>query len=210
MPLFPAADTADEDGLIGIGLDLSPSTLLSAYREGIFPWSEAPISWWSPDPRGIFPLNLFTASRRVRRKMDSGIYQFTRDACFTEVMRACAEPSKKRGESWIGPAMIEAYGQLHQMGHAHSVECWQDGSLVGGIYGVHIGGLFAGESMFSRISDGSKMALISLIDHLRDQNFILFDVQQTNDHTRSLGAIDIPRTEYLDRLQEALATNARF
>jgi leucyl/phenylalanyl-tRNA--protein transferase len=208
--MFPDPSTADEDGLIGVGLDLSPRTLISAYREGIFPWSEDPISWWSPDPRGVFPLSAFVASRRLRRKMLSGAFHFTRNACFEAVMRGCAEPSEKRGESWIGPAIIEAYLRLHQMGHAHSVECWQGDLLVGGIYGVHLGGLFAGESMFSRVSDGSKMALVSLIDHLRDRGFVLFDVQQTNDHTRSLGAIDIPRGQYLQQLQHALTIDAHF
>lgn len=210
MKLFPDPESADEHGCLGIGLDLSPTSLLSAYAEGVFPWSEDPISWWSPDPRGIFCLNSFTAPRRVRRKMLSGSYHFSRNRCFAEVIRACAEPSEKRGDSWIGPAMIEAYAHLHQMGHAHSVECWHHEQLVGGIYGVQIGGLFAAESMFSRVSDGSKMALITLIDHLREQGFVLLDVQQTNDHTRSLGALDIPRQDYLPKLALALQVHAVF
>lgn len=210
MPHFPDPRHADADGFLGTGLDLEPDTLLHAYREGIFPWSEDPISWWSPDPRGIFPLSSFVASRRLRRKMNAGVYHFTRNACFEEVIRACAEPSEKRGSSWIGAGIIKAYHRLHHLGHAHSVECWQGNQLVGGIYGVQIGGLFAGESMFSRVSDGSKMALVSLIDHLRARGFVLFDVQQTNDHTRSLGAIDIPRAEYLDLLSHAREVDASF
>lgn len=210
MKLFPDPEWADEDGCLGIGLDLSPSTLLSAYAEGVFPWSEDPISWWSPDPRGIFCLDSFTAPRRVRRKMQSGTYHFSRNRCFAEVMRACAEPNEKRGETWIGPAMIEAYTHLHHMGHAHSVECWQDDQLVGGLYGVQVGKLFAGESMFSRVSDGSKMALIHLMDHLRERNFLLFDIQQANDHTRSLGAKEIPRREYLQLLKTAVNEKTIF
>jgi leucyl/phenylalanyl-tRNA--protein transferase len=142
--------------------------------------------------------------------MRQGKFSFTRDQAFADVIHACAEPSEERGETWLGDRLVAAYIELHRLGHAHSVECWYEGALVGGIYGVACGGLFAGESMFSRISDGSKMALTHLIDHLRERGFVLFDVQATNPHTESLGAIDIPRIEYLRRLREAVHIECRF
>lgn len=210
MIVFPDPTDADDEGFLAAGGNLEPETLLSAYSQGIFPWSEDPITWWSPDPRGIFELETVQPSRRLRRKMQRELFSFTRDQAFEQVIRACAAPAPGRGESWIGPQMIEAYTRLHQMGHAHSVECWCEGELVGGIYGVACGGLFAGESMFSRISDGSKMALTHLIDHLRERGFDLFDVQATNPHTESLGAINISRVEYLYRLREALVMECEF
>lgn len=209
MIVFPDPSEADDEGLLAMGGNLQPETLLTAYTQGIFPWSEQPITWWSPDPRGIFELDQFSPSRRLLRKMRQGKFTFTRDQAFEDVIRACAEPRGDGGE-WLGPGLIAAYIRLHQFGHAHSVECWCDGELVGGIYGVAVGGLFAGESMFSRVSDGSKMALTHLVGHLRERGFVLFDVQATNPHTVSLGAIDIPRDEYLTRLRYALSIDARF
>lgn len=210
MILFPDPSEADDDGLLAMGGNLEPETLLSAYRQGIFPWSENPITWWSPDPRGIFELDHFSPSRRLLRKMRQQKFCFTRDQAFEEVIRACAEPRADRGGAWLGPRLIDAYVRLHQCGHAHSVECWCEGELVGGIYGVAFGGLFAGESMFSRISDGSKMALTQLIGHLRERGFRLFDVQAVNDHTESLGAIEIPRAAYLQRLHDAVRVDCAF
>ena len=210
MIVFPDPSQANEDGLLAIGGNLDPETLLSAYRQGIFPWSEEPITWWSPDPRGIFELETFDPPRRLLRKMRQENFSFTIDQAFNEVMTACAQPGAGRGESWIGPEMIRAYTELHRLGHAHSVECWCEGKLVGGIYGVACGGLFAGESMFSRIGDGSKMALTHLISHLRERGFVLFDVQAINPHTESLGATEIPRVEYLRKLLVALELDCRF
>jgi leucyl/phenylalanyl-tRNA--protein transferase len=210
MIVFPDPSEADDDGLVAVGGNLEPDNLLAAYRQGIFPWSECPITWWSPDPRGIFELARFRASRRLLRKMRQEKFVFTRDQAFEEVIRACAEPRADDGGAWLGKQLIDAYIHLHQLGHAHSVECWYEQKLVGGIYGVAQGGLFAGESMFSRVSDGSKMALTYLVQHLSARGFELFDVQATNAHTISLGAIDIPREEYLLRLSQALAIDARF
>lgn len=207
---FPDPCDADDEGLVVVGGDLEPETLLSAYRQGIFPWSEHPITWWSPDPRGIFELDSFSPSRRLQRKMRQEKFAFTRNEAFEEVIRACAEPRDDAGGDWLGPGLIDAYIRLHRLGHAHSVECWCEGRLIGGIYGVASGGLFAGESMFSRISDGSKMALTHLVGHLRERGFVLFDVQATNDHTISLGAIDIPRAQYLKRLHHALTIDCGF
>lgn len=210
MIIFPDPSQSQEDGLLAIGGDLAPETLLSAYRQGIFPWSEDPISWWSPDPRGIFELETFMPSRRLQRKMRQQKFSFTRDQAFEQVIRACAETSPERGGSWLGPELIAAYIALHRAGHAHSVECWCEGALAGGIYGVACGGLFAGESMFSTISDGSKMALTHLVEHLRARGFGLFDVQATNDHTKLLGAVEISRADYLQRLRAALVLPCQF
>lgn len=210
MDEFSDPVEASFDGLVALGGNLRSDTLLQAYREGIFPWSDTPLTWWSPDPRGIIEMETYHATSRLRRKMRQGKYSFTRDQAFAEVIRACAEPSEERGETWLGDRIVEAYIEMHRLGHAHSVECWCEGQLVGGVYGVACGGLFAGESMFSRISDGSKMALTHLIDHLRERGFVLFDVQATNPHTESLGAINIPRIEYLRRLREVLMLECQF
>lgn len=210
MIVFPDPSEADDDGLLAVGGNLAPETLISAYRQGIFPWSEHPITWWSPDPRGILEIDHFSPTRRLLRKMRQGKYAFTRDHAFAQVIHACAEPRADQSGSWLGPDLIEAYIRLHRLGHAHSVECWCEGELVGGIYGVACGGLFAGESMFSRVSDGSKMALTHLVGHLREKGYTLFDLQAINDHTISLGAIEIPRYEYLARLRQALSIDAGF
>jgi leucyl/phenylalanyl-tRNA--protein transferase len=207
---IPDPEEPSFDGLVALGGNLRSETLLNAYREGIFPWSDTPITWWSPDPRGIIEMETFYVTSRLRRKMRQGKFSFTRDQAFADVIHACAEPSEERGETWLGDRLVAAYIEMHRLGHAHSVECWYEGALVGGIYGVACGGLFAGESMFSRISDGSKMALTYLIDHLRVRGFVLFDVQATNPHTVSLGAIEIPRIEYLQRLSEAVEMECRF
>ena len=207
---IPEPEEPSFDGLVAIGGNLRSDTLLNAYREGIFPWSDTPLTWWSPDPRGIIEMETFHVTSRLRRKMRQGKFTFTRDQAFAEVIRACAEPSEERGETWLGDRLVAAYIEMHRLGHAHSVECWCEGELVGGIYGVACGGLFAGESMFSRISDGSKMALTHLIAHLRECGFVLFDVQATNPHTELLGAIEIPRAEYLRRLRKAVERECRF
>ena len=207
---IPDPEEPSLDGLVALGGNLRSETLLNAYREGIFPWSDTPLTWWSPDPRGIIEMENFHVTSRLRRKMRQEKFSFTRDQAFADVIRACAEPSEERGETWLGDRIVEAYIEMHRLGHAHSVECWCEGVLVGGIYGVACGGLFAGESMFSRISDGSKMALTHLIDHLRERGFVLFDVQATNPHTELLGAINISRIEYLRRLREAVEMECRF
>src|SRR5437868_2199936 len=198
------------NGLVALGGDLSVPRLLLAYRSGIFPWSVDPITWWSPDPRGIFELNQFHISRSLARTLRAGRLHVTMDRAFGQVVAECGAPGPGRTSSWITPEFIDAYVGLHRAGHAHSAECWMEDRLVGGVYGVHIGGLFAGESMFHRVSDASKVALFHLIDRLRSQGFALFDIQITNEHTRQLGAISIPRDVYLERLAQAVKRTCRF
>ena len=201
---------ADDHGLVAIGGDLRPERLLEAYRNGIFPWYDetTPICWWSPDPRAIFELDRFHVSRRLRRTVRSGRFHVTVNRDFSGVIRGCAEA--RADGTWITPEMIEAYEEFHSLGHAHSVEVWSEEHLAGGIYGVAIGGFFAGESMFSRQSDASKVALVFLVERLRSRGFRLFDTQFLTDHTARLGASEIPRREYLARLQEALFRQASF
>jgi leucyl/phenylalanyl-tRNA--protein transferase len=208
--LFLDPECADANGLVGIGGDLSPSRLLDAYRRGIFPWfdEESPILWWSPDPRAIFEMDGLHISRRLARTVRSGRFTTTVDRAFGEVIRGCAY--RPNDGVWITPEMIAAYTRLHELGHAHSVEVWYNGELAGGIYGVTIGGFFAGESMFTRVRDASKVALVHLMERLRQRGFQLFDVQFLNEHTARLGAIEIPRREYLQRLRKAIACNVSF
>lgn len=207
---FPPAELARDDGLLAIGGDLEPDRLLTAYSRGIFPWYEDgfPILWWSPDPRAIVELDQLHVSRRLARTIRSGRFRVTFDAAFEQVMHGCA--TERDDDTWITGDMIAAYTRLHGMGHAHSVETWRGDRLVGGIYGVHIGGFFAGESMFFREPDASKVALAALVDRLRHRRFQLFDIQMINDHTKSLGATEITRAEYLRRLREAVRTATEF
>ena len=209
-PVFPPATLANAEGLVAVGGDLSPERLLAAYRNGIFPWTVNPITWWSPDPRGIFELEQFHVSKSLERLLRKGVFTVTRNQAFTEVMRHCAVASPKRGGTWITPEFIAAYERLHRLGHAHSVECWQQGELVGGIYGVAVGGLFAGESMFHRASNASKVALHHLVQHLRGKGFTLSDIQMVTGATEPLGAVEISRVEYLKRLAMAVTLEGRF
>lgn len=192
------------DGLVAIGGDLSVPRLLLAYRSGLFPWTVDPITWWSPDPRAIFELDRFHVPRSLRRFLRQHSLEVTRNRAFRDVMAACAEPRPGRRETWITEEFIEGYTRLHEAGHAHSLECWQEGRLVGGIYGVAVGGLFAGESMFHRAANASKVALFRLVEHLRARGFLLFDIQMLTPVTAQLGATTIPREEYLRRLKEAV------
>ncbi len=197
-------------GLVAVGGDLSPERLLNAYRNGVFPWYDesTPICWWSPDPRAIFEIDRFRPSRRLLRTVRSGRFRMTLDQDFAGVIRGCADRPEEG--TWITPEMIEAYEELHRLGFAHSVEAWQGGELAGGIYGVALGGFFAGESMFHRRRDASKVALVFLMNHLRERGFTLFDTQFLTEHTASLGAINIPRETYLRRLKVALGESASF
>lgn len=206
---FLHADRADADGLVAMGGDLSPQRLLDAYRSGVFPWYDAhyPICWWSPDPRAIFELDGLHISRRLHRTLRSGRFTVTFNQDFAGVIRGCADRDEG---TWILPEMIEAYERLHRLGYSHSVEVWRDGELAGGVYGVALGGLFAGESMFSRQSDASKIALARLVERLRDRGFQLFDIQFVTEHTTRLGAVEISRKEYLARLRRALKCPATF
>lgn len=201
--VFPPADSADEYGVVGVGADLEPETILAAYSQGLFPMPlepNGPIAWWSPDPRAIMPLDMHV-SRSLKRSMKK--FHFTINESFIEVMEACANPDRPHG--WIDSQVLAAYTELHQLGWAHSVETRnEDGKLVGGVYGIGVGRLFAGESMFHHETDASKAALVHLTMTLRENGITLFDVQWMTPHLSSLGAIDLPRTEYLRRLEAAV------
>jgi leucyl/phenylalanyl-tRNA--protein transferase len=207
---FPDPRLADKEGLVAIGGDLSVERLLLAYRSGIFPWTIDPITWWSPDPRGIIELDGFHLSRSLNRVIQKGGFEVTMDRAFKAVMEGCAEPARGRRTTWISPEFIGAYTQMHDQGHAHSLECWQNGRLVGGIYGVSVGGFFAGESMFHRVSNASKIALYHLVEHLRHRKFMLFDVQMLTPITQQLGGTNIHREVYLKRLAAAVAEPCLF
>ena len=205
---FPDPTTADAEGLVAHGADLEPATLIAAYRRGVFPWpyDENVLLWWSPDPRAILPLDGLHVARRLARTMRQGRFRVTLNAAFADVISACAA----RAETWITPAIREAYVKLHGLGWAHSVEVWSEGEgdeprLVGGLYGVAIGGLFAGESMFHTETDASKVALVALVERLRAGGGALLDVQWCTPHLASLGAIGISRDDYARRLTNALA-----
>ncbi len=222
---FPAADGADDDGLVGVGADLEPGTVLAAYRHGLFPMPLGPrgqLGWWSPDPRAVIPVDGLRVSRSLRRSRRR--YDVRVDTAFDRVVAECADPDRPHG--WISPAVQVAYRRLHDLGWAHSVEAWDTrrprggvgegerggGSaggdeLVGGLYGLAIGGLFAGESMFHRRTDASKVALVGLVELLRETGDprALLDVQWLTPHLTTLGAVEVPRSAYLARLARALA-----
>jgi len=207
---FPDPCEADAQGLVAIRGDLSVARLRLAYRSGIFPWTVNPISWWSPDPRGIFELDRFHVAHTLAKVIRKQPFEITHDRGFRRVMEACAEPSPGRTGVWITPEFITAYTRLHEAGDAHSVECWRGRELVGGIYGVSLGGLFAGESMFHRAPNASKIALHHLVEHLRARDFALFDIQMVTPATRQLGAVEISRVEYLKRLKTAVQRDCVF
>jgi leucyl/phenylalanyl-tRNA---protein transferase len=208
-PHFPPVEAAGPDGVLLVGGSLAPDWMLEAYRRGIFPMPikvdrRRLIAWLTPDPRGVLEFGSLHISRRLGRRLRRGEFNFTCDRAFAAVVEACAAPRGPENECWLTLALQTAYVTLHKLGHAHSVEAWQDDYLVGGVFGVAIGGLFAAESMFCRTTDASKAALVHLVEHLRRRGFTLLDVQWTNSHTRSLGATDISREEYLRRLKAAL------
>ncbi len=207
---FPNPALADAEGLVAVGGDLSVPRLLLAYRSGIFPWTVDPVTWWSPNPRAIFELNQFHVSHSLARVLRQDRFRITLDHAFRQVMEGCAARAPGRRSTWITFEFLEAYTELHAQGHAHSLECWQGDLLAGGIYGVSIGGFFAGESMFHRISNASKVALFHLIEHLRQREFALFDIQMLTPITQQLGATAISRREYLKRLAEAIEKPCRF
>jgi len=207
---FPNLQTANREGLLALGGDLSVARLLLAYRSGIFPWTDEPLTWWSPDPRAIFEIERFRPPKRLESKLRHNPFELTVDRDFRSVIHACAQPAEGRESTWISPRFIEAYLELHRQGHAHSVEVWNQGRLVGGIYGVAINGFFAGESMFHRETDASKIALCHLMDHLRARKFSLFDTQVLSPLTARLGAIEIRRRDYLERLASALNNPTLF
>jgi leucyl/phenylalanyl-tRNA---protein transferase len=211
---FPDPAGAGEDGLVGIGADLEPATLVDAYRRGIFPWPHpgAPLPWFSPDPRGVIPLDGVTVSRSLRARLRTSGWETTVDRAFAAVLAGCAERPRPRGSgglkgsppmdggTWITPPMRVAYQRLHDLGHAHSLEVWAGGELVGGLYGIGVGGVFTGESMFHLASDASKVALVDLAARLVQAGGQLVDVQMVTPHLASLGARDLPRAEFLELL----------
>ena len=201
---LPSASTADESGIVGIGADLEPGTVLAAYRHGLFPMPlrrPRSLAWWSPDPRGVLPLDGLRVPRSLRKSCVR--YEVRVDTAFDQVITACADTPRPHG--WIDGQITEAYRRLHRLGWAHSVEAWTpEGELAGGLYGIAIGGLFAGESMFHRRTDASKVALVGLVDRLVAGGATLLDVQWTTEHLVSLGAVDVPREQYLVDLADAL------
>jgi len=209
---FPAIDVATAEGLVCTGGDLEPGTVLAAYRHGLFPMpvpagprrrrrGETVLGWWSPDPRGVLPLDALRVSRSLRRS--TARFEVRIDTAFERVVLACGDPARPHG--WISTDIVAAYTALHRLGWAHSVETWRDGELVGGLYGLGIAGFFAGESMFHTETDASKVALVALVDHLRAGGATLLDVQWCTDHLASLGACELSRPAYLDALAVALA-----
>jgi leucyl/phenylalanyl-tRNA--protein transferase len=205
--LFPPVELAEPDGILAVGGDLSVPRLLEAYRNGIFPWySEGqPIMWWSPDPRMVlFPSELHV-SRSMRRVLNSGIFEITVDRAFREVMLACAAlPRPGQDGTWITKAILESYCELHRLGHAHSVEAWKDGFLAGGLYGVMLGRVFYGESMFTREPNASRAAFIPFVKRLERLGFPVIDSQVHTAHLESLGGRLIPRTDFLGLVKQGL------
>lgn len=206
---FPASRQAlkEPNGLLAWGGDLKPERLLNAYRAGIFPWytENQPLLWWSPAPRCvIFPADIHVSKRTLRR-YNSGQYTLTADTDFSGVIQACAEDRGDRGGTWITSGMLDAYSDLHRLGHAHSIEAWQNGQLAGGIYGLAIGTVFFGESMFTRQTDAGKIALTALCKQLVRWSFGMLDCQVRNPHLMRMGAQEVSRQEFEQRLSEGVA-----
>jgi len=203
-----SAEYASPEGIVGVGGELTVPILLDAYSSGVFPWfnEDDPVIWWCPDPRAVIPFDGVHVSKSLKRTLTSGLFRYTLNTCFEDVIRQCRVLRTDEG-TWITEEVIQAYCQLHRQGHAHSLEVWdKTDALVGGIYGVAIGGFFAGESMFYTATNASKCALVWLLTHLRSRGYRLFDTQIINHHTARFGAIEIPRGQYLVQLHSALAT----
>ncbi|AVX12828.1 leucyl/phenylalanyl-tRNA--protein transferase [Stutzerimonas stutzeri] len=201
---FPPLETAlrEPNGLLAAGGDLRPERLLAAYRHGCFPWYQEgqPLLWWSPDPRTVLFPDELHVSRSLRKRMRNGDYRVTFDKAFAEVIQGCAGPRSYADGTWITTPMQDAYVRLHEMGVAHSVEVWQQGQLVGGLYGIAMGELFFGESMFSRATDASKVGFVTLVERLREWGFALIDCQMPTRHLESFGARSIPRAAFAEAL----------
>jgi leucyl/phenylalanyl-tRNA--protein transferase len=210
----PALALDVPNGLLAAGGALTPDWLLGAYRRGIFPWfsEEDPILWWSPDPRAVFDPETFRPSRSLRQSLRNRGYETRINTAFAAVIRGCAAPRREDSGTWITPKMVAAYERLHELGHAHSVETWCDGALAGGLYGLRIGGLFCGESMYAEARDASKVALVRLLTTAAQVGIRLVDCQLPNPHLLSLGAETVPRAVFLDRMRPLvdLTENARF
>lgn len=208
---FPRPETANGQGLIAVGGDLSQERLLLAYRSGIFPWPiDRMLTWFCPDPRAVLELEELHVSRSLAKRLRRKDYEVRMNSAFEQVIRACAARNERRPSTWILPQLVSAYTALHTSGWAHSVEVWMEGELVGGLYGVSIGGLFAGESMFSTVADTSKIALVHLVERMRERGLTLLDVQVPNPHLETLGIREVARTEYLARLAGAISLDVSF
>ena len=204
---FPDPFDAEPDGLLAVGGSLDPGRLIAGYCAGVFPWYQenCPPLWWSPDPRCILLPEEFHLPRSLARTMKAGAFTFSFDQAFDQVIKGCSDPRRDQGGTWLVPEMIEAYTGLHALGFAHSVETWRDGELVGGLYGVALGRVFFGESMFFRYPDASKAAFAHLMEHLRAASFALIDCQQETANLLRFGARSVPRMEFMRRLGKALA-----
>lgn len=209
---FPSVDTAltDPNGLLCAGLELTSQTVLAAYERGIFPWYSdgQPVLWWSPDPRMVLAINAFKLHRSLRKTLRNAQYAVTVDQNFEIVMRACAEPRPEQDGTWITDAVVAAYRGLHDAGFAHSIECWMDGELVGGLYGIALGRMFFGESMFIRRTDASKIAFAHLVAQLRRWQFALIDCQQETAHLASFGAQPISRAAFVGEIERLIHSDA--
>lgn len=207
--IFPPPALADDSGLLAIGGDLQPARIVAAYRSGIFPWFSPgdPILWWFTDPRLVIFLDEFRVSRRLARDIRRPLFKVTFDRAFERVIAACAQIRTEKGEgTWISSQMQDAYCRLHDLGYAHSVECWQGEVLAGGLYGIALDRIFFGESMFARVSNGSKVALAALVSKLKLANFQLIDCQMTTRHLLRFGAREISGAEFLDQLNLFIQT----
>jgi leucyl/phenylalanyl-tRNA--protein transferase len=211
--IFPDPDFADPDGLLAIGGDLSEARLLEAYRQGIFPWysGNEPLLWWSPAPRLIIVPEEFHLPKRLARTIRNNTFTVTINTAFSETIHQCGTTRLRSGEgTWITDAMKDAYNKMHRLGYCHSIECWQDGKLVGGLYGLRLGRVFFGESMFSTVSNSSKVALAKLVEICRKQNIAMIDCQMTTRHLLQFGAKEITRTEFRENLNKFINTMAPY
>ncbi len=211
---FPPVDLASPEGLLAVGGDLRAERLLEAYRHGVFPWYNQgqPILWWSPDPRAVLFPHKLKVSRSLRKTLNNGRFRVTMDTRFRQVVEACSAPRAKADTpgTWIHPEMTDAYCELHRLGYAHSVESWRDDELTGGLYGLSLGGAFFGESMFSRTSGASKIALVYLVRQLQRWQFDFIDAQISSDHMSSLGTTDIRRERFISLLNKSVEKESRI
>ena len=211
---FPPVASAlrDPDGLLAIGGNLSPAMLLDAYQQGIFPWysSGQPILWWSPNPRCVLELDSLRISKSLNKTLRKGIYQVSFNSCFDRVIDACSQRRQEREDTWITPEMADAYKQLHRLGHAISIEAWCQDELAGGLYGVVIGRVFFGESMFSRKTDASKVALVHLVEELNQKDFRIIDCQVHSRHLQSMGASPMARDMFVNLLQHYCTPDMKY
>ena len=214
-PRFPSPELADEEGLLTVGGQLTPTWLLAAYGQGIFPWPLVVpeghiLAWFSPDPRAVLSWDSLHIPRRLKRRLRRGEFEITCNVAFATILDYCAAPRSNDSMTWITPSMKQAYRQLHDLEYAHSVEIWQNRQLVGGLYGVAIGSYFSGESMFHLQSDASKVAVVAMTAHLQHRGFDLFDIQQSTPHMQEMGATQMPRSEFLKRVSISTSQENRF